>query len=145
MYCMFAARKLLREQFSSVLFVPYINGILRPQGFQRCAIHVPQRRVRLSEQGLLSAILCDTCTAVHCVLPYLGTLWFTLYVVNIRLARPAGSNQTAFPRTEKMSAPTRVRPSLVGALIFSVRGTSVWNRQAAGAQEVYTTQTYRTT
>ena len=35
-------------------------------------------------------MLCDTCTAVHCVLPYLGTPWFTLYVVNIRLARPAG-------------------------------------------------------
>ena len=87
---MFAARKLLREQFSSVLFVPYINGILNPQGFQRCAIHVPQRTVRLSEQGLLSGMLCDTCTAVHCVLPYLGTPWFTLYVVNIRLARPAG-------------------------------------------------------
>ena len=46
-YCMFAARKLLREQFSSALFVPYINGILKPQGFQRCAIHVPQRTVRL--------------------------------------------------------------------------------------------------
>ena len=46
-YCMFAARKLLREQFSSALFVPYINGILKPQGFQRCALHVPQRTVRL--------------------------------------------------------------------------------------------------
>ena len=45
-YCMFAACKLLREQFSPVLFAPYINGILRPQGFQRCAIHVPQRTVR---------------------------------------------------------------------------------------------------
>ena len=30
-------------KFSSALFVPYIIGILRPPGFQRCTIHVPQR------------------------------------------------------------------------------------------------------
>ena len=90
-----------------------------------------------------SLLACQWLAPVDCKLTVGGTRAPVPSRDHLKSARPVWSAcnpashsqecNCKLQRTEKMSAPTRLDLTLVGALIFSVRGTAVCNRQAARA------------